>query len=363
MFSFTYITDAYMYNDGFNSSLLNIKYYISLIFIAFSFVISLLHNKKIIFIEEFKSIFIICFCFVGISIFKIIINNVLRFDFLISIFKIFLPIIITFFIVNTLNYKEIDFLFKSVLLISIIGYVIQIGIKTFTIENLFSISFSNSYSPFESNNFAGIACVSCFYFNYFRKNSFLSILATIFCLLTFKRLSILFAIITFILPIFVNPNKRIKSISKNIFPIIFFVSTIFYCYLLIPENQFYIESIFNVSLSKLTMGRSELLKTLMENTWINNGIGSIQFFLGRNLEMELIQFYLEVSFVGLFIFCWEMWKITSNKLYSIIVMLFVFINLLTSHSLQNSFNWIMYYLMFYCIKNFDFKKSKMKVLI
>ena len=241
------------------------------------------------------------------------------------------------------------------LVFSFIGYILEIGIDKFNISNILSIDFLNSYSPFESHYSAGTSIAMCAFFMYYRKNKVLGLLSLIFAFLTFKRAAVLFAILLLILPRIINVNKELGRKYINVIKIIFIFLTLIYFWLLLPTSSDIFFDIFGETQSNFTMTRSDFLNTLLNMGFKSSGFGSITDVLGRGLEMDLISIFLETTIVGLIIFINGYWNCSGNTIYTVIYMFFQFSNLLTSHSLTNSFNWILAFLIIGCI---SYKKKE-----
>ena len=93
--------------------------------------------------------------------------------------------------------------------------------------------------------------------------------------------------------------------------------------------------------------------------------------IGRYLEMDLIQIYLELNVVALFIFCYAFFRIANRSIYSLLIMTYTFVNLLTASSLPWSLGWIILLLTVLLISSgkankegykFESKKTKFKKL-
>ena len=367
MYAFRSFTDALYVSKGIESNfIINVKYIILIIAIIFS-VFQLKYKKeKLIFKKEFFNIIFVVLSIVVISLVTFLISDKIYMSFFERIIKLVLPIIYVFLLINLLDFKDIYTCMCGVLLLSFVGYIIEIGIDKFNISNILSIDFLNSYSPFESHYSAGTSIAMCTFFMYYRKNKSLELLSLIFALFTFKRAAVLFAILLLILPKFINVNKELNRKYISMIKIIFVFLTLIYFWLLLPTSSDIFFDIFGETQSKFTMTRSDFLNTLLNMGFKSSGFGSITDILGRGLEMDLISIFLETTIVGLIIFINGYWNCSGNKVYTVIYMFFQFSNLLTSHSLTNSFNWILAFLIIGCIsykKNEEFKLKKIKFII
>lgn len=284
IFAFRGFTDAIFVSKGIKTNLwINIKYYVLILAIIFLF-FQIINKKKFIYMKELKSILIVAFVLALISIIEATINGGIKQSLYDNIFKMILPIIYVFLLLNCMNFDEIYLCMSSALIISFIAYIIEIGTGNFNMANLLSMNFSDSYSPFESHYSAGIAIALCAYFMYYRKNKVLEVISLCFAILTFKRLFVLFAIAIWILPKIIDLNKKISEKSKNICAVIFILLMLVYSYLLLPQSSSIFYKIFNESQNKFTMGRYNLLKQLRVYEYKSTGLGSTTDFLGTRIR-------------------------------------------------------------------------------
>ena len=364
MYAFRSFTDAIYVSKGIESNfLINIKYLILGVAILFGIFQFKYKKEKTIYNKELFNIIIVITTIVVISLVMIIISGKYYSSFLEGIVKLLLPVIYVYLVLNLFEFKDIYKCMCGTLILSFIGYILEIGINKFTINNFMKIDFLHSYSPFESHFSAGTSIAMCAFFMYYRKNKIFKYMSILFAILTFKRMAVIFALILLFLPRIIDVNKNIKRKYKNIIKIIFVILTLGYFWLLTPQASVIFEKIFGQSQTSMTMGRSDFLQSLLNMNFVSSGYGSISNTLGRGLEMDLISIYLETTIIGLIVFINGYWNCAGNKIYTFIYMMFQFLNLLVSHSLSNSFNWILAFLIIGCIsykkdKKFEFKTLK-----
>lgn len=340
IYAFRSFTDAIYVSKGINSNfLINVKYI--LITIAIIYCVFQFKKGKKIFKKEFYSVFITILILFTISMVSVLLNGKFYSSILENCFKMILPIIYVFCFINVMDEKSVYKCMCGALIFSIIGYIIEIGVSNFSLANLSLIDFSTSSSPFESSFASGASIAFCAFFCYYRKNKFFLILSFLFAFFTFKRLSVIYAIFLILFPYIMNPNKEFKTRTKIICIILFVVGTLIYMNLLMPENSHLFYKIFGETQDSYTMGRSGFLRTLIYRDYHWSGLGTTTDFLGKGLEMDLIRIYLETTIIGLVVFVAGYWNCSGNNRYTYFLMLFQFLNLLTSHSLSNSFNWIL----------------------
>lgn len=363
IFTFRSITDGLFIVNGVEGGLIvNIKYILIIVAILF-----ILLNRKIeykLINKEFMSVCIVCVLLFIISIISMLLNNKFYINLLLeNLFKMILPIIYVYFFINSMSFDKIYISMTGALIGSFFGYILEIGIDNFTLANLKLLDFGSSYSPFESSFACGASIAFCAFFMYYRKNKVISFISLIFAILTFKRLSVIFALFLFIIPKFMNISMKIKDSYRIVFTIVFVCLTIIYFNLLLPKNAYDFYNIFGDTQNHVTMGRSEFLKSYLNKAEIVPGLGAIEASTGRNIEMDLIRIFLETSIIGLLIFTYGYWQCSGNKVYTYMYMCFQFLNLLTSHSLRNSFDWVLALITIFCIsyikeENFNYIKIR-----
>jgi|GEM_PF-6048418 len=123
---------------------------------------------------------------------------------------------------------------------------------------------------------------------------------------------------------------------------------------MIPENVDKINNMFNIDLYKLTMSRTYRFKLIYNRAnFINTGLGSTYSYMMNlykvSLEMDMIKLLIEVTPIGVIIFVNNMFNTVKKNWYCMILMLFQFLNLITSHSLTSVFSWVIFYITIGCI--------------
>ncbi len=336
------ITDGLFVVNDINNFMVSSKYITMFLAIIFFFMLKRgkLKLSKSCFGNEMKRMLFLVISFFVISLLFAIIEQNITINTFTILIKMILGIFFAFIILNTLDIDEIYNAMKIILIFAIIGYIIEIGIENFNIENIALINFAKSYSPFESSYFAGIALSTCAFFSYFRKEKKWLILSILFTICTFKRLSLLFAIVLLFLPWFINIDGKIDKKYIVLISVLFVFFTIGYYWILQENNENLFYDIFNETQTQFTMTRSDRLHELINENFQSYGLGSAANELGLELiEMDLIEIYMELTIVGLILFCLTYWSMTSGQIYCCIFMAYQFFNFLTSHSIGGNFSW------------------------
>lgn len=272
-----------------------------------------------------------------------------------ELYYLFIPCFIAYVLLNTLTFDDVFKAMKIVLVFSIIGYVLELGIGVFTLANLRLISFVNSFSPFESSAASGIATSLCAFFSFYRKEKKWTIISLLYSIMTFKRIAVVFSLIMFIMPYFWDVTRIVKKKWTKLLALLFIIATMSYYYLLQPDNirilSDFLSKYFDLDVRTFTMGRSYMFETFFNSNYISYGLGSIADYIGAasaytglGIEMDLIRILCETSIVGLVGLVVYMWKLPGRQIYGVVYMFSIMLNLLTSHSLTSYHGWIIKYL-------------------
>ncbi|WP_349763501.1 hypothetical protein [Fusobacterium sp. SYSU M8D902] len=336
-----------------------LKYIILIVGTIFG-LMSIKNKKGLCYLKEAKLIIFSNLGILGISLLLILVNGGnIKYTFELS-FRFMITILYSFVILNIFNLDEIYKLMIYLLFVSILGWILEKGVNILSISNIKSISFFNSFSPFETHYFAASSINCCTFFMYYRKNKIISIISFIFVLLTFKRPAIVFSIILFLLPLFINIDKRINKMIILIGKIMCITVTILWFYLLLSENSDIFFTIVNDIPEHFTQGRSTILNLVLDTGYKAAGLGSTNSITWHGIEMDLIQFLLETTIFGLIIIINTNISIAGRKLYSFIFMTFNMVTCLTGSSMYNIFGWIPIYIIYGCINYKKSEKLKMK---
>lgn len=314
-------------------------------------------NRDYIFKKELIILLIICAIFLLYSGYLAHKSNVpIARRTYVEILYLVIPALYAFCIVNTYDFNQIEKLMKITFWSYLILYMYSINIFAVSINDILNISFIKSTSYFESSIFAFPMLVLFFFFSYYRKNKnnkYYWIGSFILTLLTFKRMIMVWAIVLFILDNIIELRVIVKKRWKYILAAIFIFATVIYYQALCDTGlgKFIVDTL-GVDLESGTMGRKWFLSLLFNRKYSTFGYGSSSIVLGeifnigdiKYLEMDLVKIYLELGIICLSIFTIYLWKITKDNLFSIVMMLSIFMNSLVSHSLTNPFEWTIVYL-------------------
>lgn len=191
-----------------------------------------------------------------------------------------------------------------------------------TLANLKSISFANSYSPFESELAFVFLIFECFYlYMGKRKNAIISL---ILCILSFKRISMLAAIGFFIFSKWIVVKKAVNKKIVIVTTVVFVLLPVLTCLMLNDTLEAWFYQIFHVTLNEITLTRSSRIEAVINSGQIKYGLGSVTTYLtkylnalhgsnfsNRNLHNDLVKIYLECGILGSIVFTYIYMKAAS----------------------------------------------------
>jgi len=309
-------------------------------------ILQLVGHKRFVFLRELCHVLIAIGTFLVVSLALLFFRDGDLSFCLELIMRYSMSVLYAFVLLNVLDFQDIYNLMVYFLAVSIFGWVLQIGDLFLDLTQYTKISFANSYSPFESHYFAPSAMNCCAFFLYYRKNKWTQIVSFLFALMTFKRVQIVFAVALLLIPMLINPNRQIKKGTYVAFCVGIITLTVGYYLALLPENEWIIEALTGQTAVQFTTGRSNVLQTLLVSNYRMGGLGTTEAVLGRGIEMELISIMLEMSFpvMVIFVFCYA--SVAGRKVYSMLVMLYLMVLLMTGSGLYNVFLWTIAFLFF-----------------
>ena len=203
-----------------------------------------------------------------------------------------------------------------------------------TLANLKSISFANSYSPFESELAFVFLIFECFYlYMGKRKNAIISL---ILCILSFKRICMLVAISFFVL---------LPTLT---------------CVILNDTFEAWFYQTFHITLYEATLSRSSRIEAVMNSGQIKYGLGSVTTYLtrylntmhgsnfaSRSMHNDLVQMYLECGILGSIVFTYVYMKAASVNRMSFVLLCYIFFECYFNHLFGAGCThiWVLIYLM------------------
>ena len=348
---------------GFGNSISNFRYYSLFFLCLLSFLIVLLAKKQLK--KEYINKSLLFSIFVGI-IFLIIsyvkahnLNMDLQLRTFVQISLFLLPTIYAFYISNFLSIEKIIQMMKITLVILIFAYFFDFQepkhhlLQFFNLQNWLSIDYVHSNSFTESNHWSEVFLQLFLFFYYYahsnernfcdKKNiSIYQNISFLFTIFSFKRLSILFSIIILFFGKYVI-NKEFKKKHFCLFTLIFVIATIVYTRFMMGDFFDY-DVVFN-----LTSGRNYILSLWKLQNYVSYGYGTSLLVIGRYLEMDLVQIYMELNLFALIIFVFFYFYICKKNIYLNSIMLYFFLNMLTASTLPQQIGFLVMMISISCI--------------
>lgn len=337
---------------GMGASFSQIRYYIFMLATVVAGIILFLRKKTIIYGKNILLVVPLGLLFLAMSLQRASeAKHTLLFRTYVQISLIVLPALYAMFLINLLKLESIIKLMEITLICTVIVYFMEPGhgiMDFLNVENWLNISIIHSRS-FTESDICSETFFNLFLFFNFYKNAkgkkvkpkhtrMLYNISLLFTLLCFKRLAMLAAVCIIIL------NRIIDwrgSVSKYLVPAValfFTTSTVLYTEFmkgnLLPGFDIY----------NFTTGRDYILSLWKRINYISYGYGSSMVLIGRYLEMDLVQIYMELNIVAVFAFACVYFKIAGTNVYSVMVMTYAFLNMLTASSLPGFLSWIVTFL-------------------
>ena len=348
------VTDAIFVSQGISSIWTAAKYATLLLAIVYGLCCLYCGGHKWKYLHILWNILGVAVAFFLISLLKMIQSGIFSTAIFENVVYMVLPAIVTVIAISIADESDIYNCFCWILCVAFFVYcVIEVGLGMFVQDSFAMISFGESMSPFESHYTSATAMALSAYFSLHRQKKGITVLSFVFSLLTFKRVFVLCSIVLFCIPLLIDVYKKVNKYVHALFAVGICAMAVGYYWCLIPENHAVLEELLGIeSVYEFTSSRSGFFEYIYANPrFVNFGWGSCEAFLGRSLEMELIQMLFEVTFIGMAVFVCTYWKLAGTTIYGMIYMGFHFLNMLTSHCLQNAFVWIIVLITFTQIEN------------
>lgn len=265
----------------------------------------------------------------------------------VQIFLVVCPSLIAYSIVNNFSIREIINIMKVTTIITIFGYFME---SSHSISNFLNISNLSPFKLFSNGSILESSMCSevfvqlfCFFF-YFKdlnfenkeKKSleFFSKLTFCFAVMSFKRLAVVFCILLPFICKFINLKGQ--NYKKR-----YIITSIIFCVLTVLYSEFMKGELFtNIDVYTFSTGRDYILSLWKSYNYFSYGYGTSMLVIGRYLEMDLVQIYMEIGVVSVFVISFVYFKIVNRSNYSYLIMLYSFFNLLTASSFPSPVSWI-----------------------
>lgn len=366
---FYFIIISYAFDFG------NIKYIITWLYIILDTIVTLKENNwKIIYSSNIKDYFYILNSFIILIVITIFLQLRNGFNSYAINETIFLltPILLVMCYIKNISSIQLKRTINISFYIVTISFIYKF-LDVISWENIKKISFTNSYSPFESE----LAYIFIIYEAYFitQKDKKRTILSALLCSLSFKRLCCIYAIFMLIAAKIVDINKKVSKKILYITISIFIFIPVITCWAVENNIDEYIYNKYKISLNELTLTRYSRLELSIKSNEIRYGLGSTTTYLTktlnringsninqRNLHNDLVKIYLECGIVGIIAVIVAFFKNFSNNLISYMLVVYIFLECYFNHlfGAGSAHFWIVLYLFFATNKFIKEKGDKIK---
>lgn len=293
------------------------------------------------------------------------VNHEILFRTYVQISLVVLPALYALFLVNLLKISTLIKLMQFTLICTIIIYFLEPGhgiIDFLNITNWMKISFIHSNSFTESDVCSELFINLFLFFNFYKNTIGKGInskslkiccrISFVFTILCFKRLAVLWVICILILNNFIDWKEKTSKYIVMLMPIVFTIATILY-------TEFMKGELFSgFDVYNFTTGRDYILSLWKMIDYVSYGYGSSMILIGRYLEMDLVQIYLEMNTFALLMFSYVFFKIAGRYTYSLMVMTYAFLNMLTASSLPGSLPWVITFITIASISSDKFRQDQ-----
>jgi len=300
--------------------------------------------------REFEWLLLVFVLFSFLSMVQGAAQGILSIKVLFELIKLALAPACAFCLLNTADEEQIDRFMRTVLVLAWVGYIGELTIKGVSIDSILNADYASSSSDTESSAFGGVCLGLCFYFAYKGERK-LPLLASIaLTVLTFKRLQIIYCIISIFISIFIKKKNDIQ-VSIPVVVIIALSNTalvLLWVWLLLPEQASFFYNTFGESQSFFTMGRSDILNYFIGDNFNSYGFKSAsdvaESVFGYDLEMDCGEILIEFGLLGLSSFCLCMWMASRGSVWGCFIMSYIMLNSVLSRILTSSFTLIVMYI-------------------
>lgn len=266
-----------------------------------------------------------------------------------DLFYIFFPMLLCFGIINVDKDGSLDY-YIDLAFFSYVIYFIY-GFRANSITLITTISFAESYSPWES----GMADVFfiAFYYYYVRNKKIRCGLAFIFNFLSFKRIHVVFSIgfLLFGWVFRVFKKTDVNKVYLNCVKVFFMLSPIVINFLVSDEfAQWFNKTFTDLDYASFTMGRFDQIIAILNYDMPTRGLGVINYYLEEQnafvkiMHCDLLRVYLETTIIGLVVFVNSYMNVTKKNIYSNILVVFFFVVMFSSTCIQNIFYWFLIFM-------------------
>lgn len=302
-----------------------------------------LKHGEHVFVKEFDCLAIVLVVFTVVSCFFQVASSHFSASVTVELVKLTIPVILAYAMLNALSSRELYLCMVGVLLVSMLGYLLELVREGVGLSDIMASDFENSESASESSTFSGIFLVLTFYFAFFRQKKVWLVLSASFCILTFKRLAIVAVLFALAVSLFSPKLMRVEVPrgAATALKLLTIAAAALWTWMLLPEQQGLFIQLFDDTQSHFSMGRSDVLAYLVNSGFQSYGFGSaneaaIAVFTAP-FEMDLTKIAIELTPVLMVLFVWLFWDVAGTSLWGVVIIGYFMVNMITSDSLTSNF--------------------------
>lgn len=346
--------------DGIFNVLEALKFKYIYVFLCCGIFWTVIWKREKLFISEFIIYLENIFVLTLISLISIVIwgNHA---DLINELLYFLVPLIFSFCLINVKK-GEVASCINCVFWILLFGFLLKFR-GALSISSILSINFVNSYSPFEGElAFLSILLVIYYSWKGDRKKHIVSLLI---CVLSFKRLTMILALIISFFMKKLKEKVEITTRQKIVLAVIFILMPILMGLICSDDfaNTFY--SLTGMDLNSFVKGRFDAINLTFDEYQSGGGLGSVRVFLSdyyRNyyhtnvrsydLHCDVVRIYFECTVVGLISLVGSYIKSARTSI-SLMLIGYIFLECCVNHMFGagRSLYWIVVYMMIYEFNN------------
>lgn len=322
------------------------KYVFMFLLIIIGLVILLRNmNSTVYNMDDLFYIMLVPVFFGSVSLIYSLING-MKFLLMWDMFYLIIPYLMVFLIVNIDQNKNKDFYYDTLLIGHMFLFFYKYG-RILDLEHIKQISFVNSFSPYESVT-AHIYTL-LFYYYYVKNKKVRAGVALFFGILSYKRLHVVFVVAVLLLGWTVR-KKVVSFFMERIVKAIFISSPLLLYAVLTDSFASWFLATFKVDFGEFTMGRFDQLREVITTDITNYGLGSIKYYFESKgayiniLHSDIMRILIETSFIGLIILVFAYFNVAKKNIYSLILMVFIFMIMFTSTVINGFLGWFVVFL-------------------
>lgn len=270
-------------------------------------------------------------------------------DMLNDLCKIFFPALFAWLLYSCDPRPNKDFYFDVMLLIQLAVFISKYH-TLFTPAHFLSISFAESYSPFESDASTRFTILLVYY--YIRKKPLRFALVFLLNYLGFKRINVVFAFALLLLGWAIR-KARVSNTLLGLTKAVFVLSPLLLLFFMSPAFVDWFYQIFGMEFNDFTKDRFNQIIYIMDYNGSLLGLGSVLRMLLETrypiypMHADLLRLGIETTALGLFVYVNSMFNVLRirRNIYCYALMLFIFTVNFASTELGDFPSYLMMFLM------------------